>query len=98
MSLKSNAIRLYRELESMRVIGRFISWIVYAKPRDRRDEAAMAERRALWKGHYRTGLRLWKTSCRGYSTSSRAARPSSSASGSRTKNSRKKAGKERALL
>lgn len=47
MSLKSNAIRLYRELESMRVIGRFISWIVYAKPRDRRDEAAMAERRSF---------------------------------------------------
>jgi hypothetical protein len=47
MSVKSNVIWLYRELEGMRVIGRFLSWVVYARPRDRRDEAAMAERRSF---------------------------------------------------
>lgn len=47
MSIKSNVIWIYRELEGMPGIGRFLSWIVYARPRDRRDESAIAERRSF---------------------------------------------------
>lgn len=47
MSIKSRLISRYRWLEGKPLVGRFLSWVVYARPRDRRDEAAIAERRSF---------------------------------------------------
>ena len=47
MSIKATIIKFYRWLEGKAVIGRLMAWIVYARPRDRRDEAAIAERRSF---------------------------------------------------
>jgi hypothetical protein len=45
MSIKATIIKFYRWLEGKAVIGRLMAWIVFARPRDRRDEAAIKERR-----------------------------------------------------
>lgn len=45
MGLKSRLIAFYRRLEGYPVFGRFSSWIVFSRPRDRRDESAIEERR-----------------------------------------------------
>ncbi len=45
MALKRKLIDFYRRLEGYPVSGRLIAWIVYARPRDRRDETAIEERR-----------------------------------------------------